>query len=369
MSNEEKKRRQDYKASRKQWIIIQIVLIVLASLLSVITGLAFNESNKTQYINYNETSEVDYRVYLKENDFYEEEYLGENQAYVVSLIDYIQTDFEYELDMDIENVNYEYTYFIDATLNIIDKNSNYPLFNPTQELKKSETITQNSSEKLQIKETIDIDYAHYNSIANEFLSVYDLNNMACTLVVSAHISIKSACKEFTTNSNNEYVVSLNIPLAAKTIDIKMSTTVPQEETKILACKDLTKRDPALVAFVTAVIIDVILSVILITYIFLTRNTDINYEIKVKKIVSSYKSYIQKINNPFDETGYQVLMVDTFEEMLEIRDTIQSPILMNENEDKTCSKFIIPTPTKLLYVFEVKVDDYDQIYNKEEVKTY
>ena len=53
MSNEEKKRRQDYKASRKQWIIIQIVLIVLASLLSIITGFAFNESNKTQVFRLN----------------------------------------------------------------------------------------------------------------------------------------------------------------------------------------------------------------------------------------------------------------------------------------------------------------------------
>jgi hypothetical protein len=60
-------------------------------------------------------------------------------------------------------------------------------------------------------------------------------------------------------------------------------------------------------------------------------------------------------------GYQVLQVDTFDEMLEIRDTIQSPILMNENNDQTRSQFIIPTPTKLLYVFEIKVEGYDAMY--------
>jgi hypothetical protein len=51
----------------------------------------------------------------------------------------------------------------------------------------------------------------------------------------------------------------------------------------------------------------------------------------------------------------------FTDLLEIRDTIQSPILMSENEDQTCTTFMIPTNTKILYVFEVKVEDYDDIY--------
>ena len=38
--------------------------------------------------------------------------------------------------------------------------------------------------------------------------------------------------------------------------------------------------------------------------------------------------------------------------------------MSENLDKTCTKFLIPTTTQLLYVFEIKVDNYDEIYNPE-----
>ena len=49
-----------------------------------------------------------------------------------------------------------------------------------------------------------------------------------------------------------------------------------------------------------------------------------------------------------------IVVDAFDEMLEIRDTIQAPILMFENEDKTCAKFMIPTDSKLLYLYEIKV---------------
>ena len=48
-------------------------------------------------------------------------------------------------------------------------------------------------------------------------------------------------------------------------------------------------------------------------------------------------------------------------MLGIRDTIQSPILMTENRDETMTRFLIPTNTKILYVFEIKVDNFDEIY--------
>jgi hypothetical protein len=68
---------------------------------------------------------------------------------------------------------------------------------------------------------------------------------------------------------------------------------------------------------------------------------------------------------FDVSGYQVVPIKTFKEMLNIRDTIQSPILMFENVDQTVTEFIIPTNTQILYMFEIKVDNYDDIYGTPE----
>lgn len=107
------------------------------------------------------------------------------------------------------------------------------------------------------------------------------------------------------------------------------------------------------------VVDVLMILFLVAFICLTRTPDITYTARVKKIQSQYKSYIQKINNLFQTHGYQIIQVDTFEEMLEIRDTIQAPILMHENEDKTCAKFMIPTDSKLLYLYEIKVDGYEE----------
>ena len=72
-------------------------------------------------------------------------------------------------------------------------------------------------------------------------------------------------------------------------------------------------------------------------------------IEIKKIINNYKSYIQKILNPFEYDAYKVITVATFKELLDIRDTVRSPILMYENEDQTCSTFVIPTNTRFFIV--------------------
>ena len=143
--------------------------------------------------------------------------------------------------------------------------------------------------------------------------------------------------------------------------VEMTSSIPTAESKILACdRALNKNIFLNIAFVAGGL-DLILIIVLIAFIYLTRNKDINYTIKVKKILSGYRSFIQVLQNEFDKNGYQVLKLSTFNEMLDIRDTIQSPILMRENEDQTCTEFIIPTDTKLLYLYEIKVEGYDELY--------
>ena len=98
---------------------------------------------------------------------------------------------------------------------------------------------------------------------------------------------------------------------------------------------------------------------------MTRNEDVTYKARVRKIIRSYGSFIQKMVGEFNCDGYQIVQINTFVEMLGIRDTIQSPVLMSENKDETMTRFYIPTSTKLLYVYELKVDNYDKIYGTDD----
>jgi len=359
MSEKEKKKRQGYRKNREKWIFTQTVIVVVIAVAILISALVSYQLNGKYYIGYRESGNIDYNVFLKDNEFYEESYLGENQSYVASLIDKIVADFNYEIDMDADDVNYRYSYTINSRLEIIDDTSDVAIFNPEYELVNVENESQSSSKRLTINEIVVINYDEYNDLANKFIDTYSLTGVTSNIVVTLNVDVLSDCNAFTGSSVDTYTSELRIPLTTKTVNIKMTSTVPDDEAKMIAC---TRGAGSEVFKTTAIVLgvfDIILVAVLVAFIYLTRTADITYTARVKKIISQYKSYIQKIKNLFDVAGYQLIMVDTFDEMLEIRDTIQAPILMHENEDKTCAKFIIPTDSKLLYLYEIKVEGYTE----------
>ena len=114
MSNEEKLMIENYKKKRKKVIFIQAIIVGLLSIILVVLFGAYRSVNQVSYINYNETSSINYKVGLVNNDLYEEDELGEDYAYVTSLIKDITADINYKVAVEAENVEYEYTYQIDA---------------------------------------------------------------------------------------------------------------------------------------------------------------------------------------------------------------------------------------------------------------
>ena len=214
-----------------------------------------------------------------------------------------------------------------------------------------------------IKESTQIDYRKYNEIAKSFLNTYGLSSVTSQLTVSMKTDVNGSAEGLGCNSNMSYTSSFTIPLTKRTANISITETAPGNETKVFVCNEaIASRAILGYSAISGIALSAVLAIILIFFIFLTRNHDINYSIKVQRILNAYKSYIQKLKGEFDTSGYQILEIDTFPEMLGIRDTIQSPILMSENLDETRTVFLIPTATKLLYIFEIKVDNYDQIYN-------
>ena len=74
-----------------------------------------------------------------------------------------------------------------------------------------------------------------------------------------------------------------------------------------------------------------------------------YDQQLKMILFNYKNFIQQTNNKINEKDYKVIQINTFNEMIGLRDTIQSPILMYtvENERKT---YFMIINDGLLYVY-------------------
>ena len=358
MSESEKKKRGIYRKNREKWIFAQSVIIAVVAIAVLIFSLVSYQLGEKYFIKYTETGSIDYDVYLKDNEFYDSPYLDKNQSYVASLIDKIITNFYYDIDMDAEDVNYRYSYTITSRLEIIDDTSNVPIYNREKELISVKDKSQNTSNRLTINEIVVLNYDEYNDLANRFLATYDLaSSTTSNILLTLKVDVLSDCNAFSGSSVDTYSSELRIPLTTKTVNIKMTSSVPDAEAKMIAC---TRGAGSEVFKTTAIVLgiaDALLILLLVAFIYLTRTADITYTARVKKIVSQYKSYIQKIKNLFETRGYQIIVVDTFDELLEIRDTIQAPILMHENEDKTCAKFMIPTDSKLLYLYEIKVEGY------------
>ena len=68
------------------------------------------------------------------------------------------------------------------------------------------------------------------------------------------------------------------------------------------------------------------------FISKTRSAKAVYDRELKSILSNYHSFIQKVDSFFDLSDYKLVSIDTFTDMLEIRDTINQPISLKVGDN-------------------------------------
>lgn len=346
-------------ANRNKKIISYLCLIFVIFVISLTFFILYFNDNKPKYVSYKEKSNIDYTVHLKDNDFFETEILPSNNQYISTLIDYITSDFNYGMYLDEQDVKYKYSYKVVAKVDVKDKITGLSLYNFSEDLVKEAEY--NSNEKfVGIHEQVNIDYNRYNDLIKKFVALYDIEDSVSTLKVSLYVRVIGSCEDFNEDSENESVMTLTIPLTEKTMAIELNNDLIDTDNNVMLCVSPSRYTVLfLVVAGLVLVIDILIIIRLIVYSRSTRNAKTIYEKELKKILSNYKSYIQKVNNNFDLKGYQALKVDTFTDMLEIRDTIQQPILMVENNEKTGVYFIIPSNTKILYMYGIKISDIEK----------
>ena len=363
MSELEIRRRQEYKRKRRQRMIIQIIAIAIAVAISLTSFVIYNRVNSEYYIEYTEHSDIDYKVQYRQNEFFEQEWVEKGKEYISYLVNSISADFKYNMHMDAANVGFDYEYSIIAKVLVADMDSGNAYFTQEEVLVPLKTQSATSASAIAITESVDIDYLKYDAIAHKFVDTYGLTQASCTLIVTLNVDVLSSCDEFEQENRNNYMVSLNVPLVDDTFSIERTSSAPDDQSKVLACRGSVCQKVFIYVGAAFAAVALILGIVLAIYLHVTVNDDITYDAKIRRLVRSYGSYIQRISGEFDDKGYQTVIIKTFTEMLGIRDTIQSPILMTENRDETMTRFLIPTNTDILYVHEIKVDNYDEIYGE------
>lgn len=344
------------QTKRRNKVFALVCLIIIFFILSLSFFLIYLKKNQVQYIKYDETSNIDYKVLLKENDFFDNNYLESNKKYIASLIDYITADFNYNLSLEEKDIEYKYSYRIESIIDVKEVDSDVSLFNKMEKILDNQE-KQTTSKEISIKESINIDYNKYNDLIENFVSIYDLDDVESTLTINMYISVFGSCEDFEENQTQESVISLSIPLTTKTIAIDIGNDLINTENNVMQC-ETSNSNYLFLLFIGIIfaIIDLVLIIYTIRYEIKTRTAENIYEKELKKILNNYSSYIQTLDSDFDFSDYKLLKVNTFTDMLEIRDTIRQPILLKENGDKTGAYFVIPSNTKVLYVYRLKVSD-------------
>ena len=365
MSELEKLQRAEYRKNRQNLIYVLLAVVLAASIVMAAFSLVFVSMNKETYVTFKENGSAVYHAYLKNNEYYAQEALNGQHAYVSSLIRFMDAEFAYHAQLDTNDAVYQYQYRVDTQLVIQDNNSGAPIYNPTETVVGPTTRTHRGS-TLSFNVPVQIDYVYYNNKATDFIQQYKLTGVSAHLNVTLYVNVVGMSEQFATGSAaGQSYVQVKIPLYQNIIKPSVKNTIPTDTQQILV-KSNTHKSVFKVLAIIFGIIDGAAIAFTAFFILTTRDRHIDYERKIQSLLENYKSFIQKINAPFDSTGYQILPVNTFREMLEIRDTLQIPLLMYENPDQTRSVFMIPTSTNLLYFFDIKVDNYDELYaGKEE----
>ena len=331
-------------------IAILLVLILVASL-----AFTFRKGYK---IHYSEKSNIDYKVYLKENNSFSTKYLGMNKKYISNLIDYIDTDFEYSLNVE-DNIDLNYSYYVVARLEINDSH-NKNIYDKEEIIMPKIEKNGVAKNEFEIKQNVQVDYNKYNQIASNFINEYKLTANA-NLIISLIVNVDGKNDEFENDLTNMEVVSLKVPLSEKTVDITMDYDLVNSNDKVLQQSNMVlKNKPLLFTVLFLSFIDVAVIIYIVCWVISNRDGKTQYLKKFNKIKRDYGRYIsetvitERAQDLMLTRSLRIVCVKDFKNLLDIRDSVNKPILYHEERlNEEAVFYILTDNVGYLYILSAK----------------
>lgn len=332
-------------------IIILIVLLVITSFSLTI--------KKVYKINYSDSSDLDYKVYLKPNNYFESEYLGKQKQYVSTLINYVDADYSYRFTSE-DDIDLEYEYYILANLNVTNTDGKTILEKKEYLVSPKKVSSDNNT--LTVNENIKIDYDKYNDLATKFIEEYKLTANA-NLVISLNVDVKGTKSDFDRTISDKGVITLNIPLTTKTVDISMDYNLSEHKSAVLQYSEALIKNKALftggVAFVC---LDILGIALIVAYLIITRDEKESYRVALNKILRDNERYIsetvitERVEDMLKTRSLRIEVVKSFNALMDIRDSLNKPILYHEEKLGEEAVFYIISD-RIGYIYVMSVEDF------------
>ncbi len=338
--------------NNKKYILLQILFvfgIVLFSLMDIYLYKNGYFEEKKITLKYNESGpDVDYKVYLKENDFFDKKYLTkeDNKTFITSLIDYINIEYNYVMQFDTK-VNANYKYYIVATLEANKNNSESNYWSKDYRITDEKSYELKNINEYVIHNNVDVDYNKYNGILGSFKKTLNLNGSSGVLKVYMVINSEVSGNGIETPIESKLLL-VKLPLTEMTIDASVET-LPSDNVKEISKVIDSNRVQIMKSIGYIYVGAVIVCIILLIYISNRKKNANRYESELKKILNTYDSIIVNVKKLPDLTGYKVIDVLNFNELLDAHGEVRMPINYYRDEyrsffillnDKTAWRFVM-----------------------------
>lgn len=347
-----------------------IFYLFIAIVFSLFSLYYFKMGLKNTYqeeVSYKSSSNVSYKVYLLENDYFDEPYLGMNRTYISSLINYIDINFNYNLNFS-NFVSGKYTYYIKGIIaadKVKDDDSSY--WSKSYILKEPVTISYDNQNSFNIDTNAKVDYQKYNSLLNEFRKDYGIS-FDGTFKVQLVIESESNATNIKESIPVDSIIEVRVPLTQQVIDLSIDLSNNDNEGEV--SETIVNNTSSNYVFLGLGILFMSVTLCLlwlifryIIFIYLSKS---EYSKTLKKILSTYDSVIVNVSNLPNLNDLKVIEVNTFSELIDAYSEVRMPINYYE-EVADCKSVFVLVSTNMAWVYTLINHEYEKKLANSKIK--
>lgn len=337
------------ESNRDRHFITRIIIMAVSAAVFALAFVGFILNVEYETLNYHENGNVTYDVCLRPNDYYIDECQPSGKQYIASLIRTIDAEFHYSFSL-AEEIEREYSYDITAKLVATESGADEKILYEKEEILLSEkSVAAVAGKIVKIDEPIQINYQKYNSLMTSFRTDYGLT-LKANLYVTMNVRVSGTHENFATPIKSDQKITLRIPMSERTINVALETDGVNSDSFI----EEEKRDPTksllFVAVAGASAVVFVFTLVMSIVVSVRRKSDrSDYEKELDKITKEYNQLIVEVEHVPKIDQKNVIEVKSFDELLDVRDTIQKPILHLQISDQR-SLFIIEGDNGGAYVY-------------------
>lgn len=328
----------------KRWVRVTLfilIFLIFASGIGVIyKGFELKKkSSQTKSIyDYHVIQNLDYKVNLNKNSFIPDDYLGKNETYISDLIKNMELTFLYNFS-GTETIPLQYTYEIKAVIKgeytVQTGEEKAKVWTKESTLVEPKTVTLEQNQ-FTLKEVIPLDYNAYNQEVQQFRKELNLP-ISAVLHVYMKINVEG---ELENSLSDEKTISLQIPLNEQAFRITEdyeSEFDGQVFEKTEYQGEIKNKN--LISGVIIIIIAIFLLVLFFKEIFNIQKKN-NYTLQLNQILKSYGDVIIELATPLNVSGFHIIDVRNFNEMIDLEEELHIPINFYETIDSLEGEFYI-----------------------------